>query len=81
MCCEIGTQFPDSKNAQRNLDNARRNLEMAQIPKLHGTARNIYIALTLPASTHLVSMTTIGSRFSQIIRQKSAVVLGRGPGR
>ena len=27
---EIGTQFPDSKNAQCNL-------EIAQIPKLHGT--------------------------------------------
>ena len=27
---EIGAQFPDSKNAQRNL-------EIAQIPKLHGT--------------------------------------------
>ena len=29
---------------------------------------------------HLVSMTMFGSRFSQIILQKSEMVLGMGPG-
>ena len=34
---EIGTQFWDSENAQRNLENVQRNLEIAQIPKLRRT--------------------------------------------
>jgi len=38
-----------------------------------------YTALTLPASMHLVRITMFGSRFSQIIRQKSEVVFGMGP--
>ena len=38
------------------------------------------MTLTLPASMHLVSITIFGSRFSQIIRQKSETVLGMGPG-
>jgi len=37
---EIGAQFPDSKNAQRNL-------EIAQIPKLRGTDTVCYIWLTM----------------------------------
>lgn len=35
--------------------------------------------LTLPCSTHLVSMTMAYTFFSQTIRQKSFKVLGKGP--
>ena len=31
---EIGTQFPDSENAQHNLEIAQHNLEIAQIPDI-----------------------------------------------
>ena len=41
---EIGMQFPDSENAQRNL-------EIVQIPILRGTYINVYIIL-VPLSIH-----------------------------
>ena len=44
---KIGMQFRDSENAQRNL-------EIAQIPTLHGTSTLYIVVGTLTHSTHLV---------------------------
>ena len=37
------------------------------------------MVITFPASIHLVSTTTVSIFFSQIIRQKSVMVPGKGP--
>ena len=47
---EIGTQFWDSENAQRNLENVQRNLEIAQIPRLRRTYVPHYLQFSSQSS-------------------------------
>jgi len=52
---EIGAQFPDSKNAQRNL-------EIAQIPKLRGTYIHSFVTMVISLDYKLHSV--VGSHLA-----------------